>query len=74
MSKGNAKVKRKVCAACDKVISKRSMWRVHRFFPLWTCQGCQAECCEHYCSLKDGTSATCANCQRSKATTRSAKP
>jgi hypothetical protein len=64
VAKPKTEAKRKVCDACDKVRSKRSMSRVHRFFPLWTCQRCSAVCCDHYCSLKNGNEATCGNCQR----------
>lgn len=30
--------------------------------PLFVCSGCRAQCCEHSCTIGDGT-ATCGRCQ-----------
>jgi hypothetical protein len=49
---------KKFCQTCRK--AKRTGW---------TCRGCGAQVCAHFCGNKVGTQATCGKCRMTRAST-----
>ena len=56
----------KICESCETFARKHL--RVARFVRYWRCRDCQAVCCEHMCSLKEGSKASCTKCQEAQGT------